>query len=135
MGYLSIITSFLPDIFKGNYTKVIIAVLTAVIIGFGYYYISSLKEERNEALSAINSITKEFNDLYDADERLKKDFKEKEAYYKHSIDVLNKKHDNEMKRLKVSLSIKRKVENVKDEDDGDVAPILNDVLDSLRMYK
>lgn len=112
-----------------------------IILAIGIYIfiltnkLDSALEEKKQAENNIILITNEFYRLNDLKDQLEKDIIDQKLYHAYTVKVLKQRHDLELHRTTEMVKIKEGIRNVKEEDDGPVANILNDTLESLRLYK
>jgi hypothetical protein len=117
-----------------NPTHYILILLVAMLV-VQYKYNDSLKEDLKTSKINTAMVAKEFYDLHDGHEVLKVQYDDQEQYYKESIELLNINHKEEIVRATKITSIKTRIEDVKDEDDGNISNILSNTLDALRLYE
>jgi len=135
MNWWSIAFSF----FKTDLGKQILGgigiALTALVV---MLYINNIKGERDNAIEdkkeAENNvvlISREFELLYNIHTSLEKDYSEQQKYHEYSINLLNEQHLKDLKLITQVTKIKTEIENVTDENDGAIAPILSTTLDAI----
>jgi len=135
MFEISAIISF----FKSGMGKVVI--IGTVVLGIGTYIfiltnkLDSALEEKKYAENNVILITTEFDRLYDLQTQLEADVIKQQQDHEYALVVLKKRHKREILRTTELTKINEGIKNVKPEDDGTVANILNDTLDALRVYK
>ena len=129
------------DFFKTDLGKQILGggliVLVIVVVSI---YIKMLKgdiqdeiEARKDAENNVVLISREFELLYQTHSSLEQDYSEQQKFHKYSIELLNEQHLKDLRLITQVTKIKTEIENVTDENDGAIAPILNTTLDAIRL--
>ena len=139
MNWFSIIFSFFKtDLGK----KVGYGAVIGIAVGGALLYVSILKGEikdekelRKMAENNVVLLAKDFNLLHDKHANLVNEYELQGRHHKYAIDLLNEKHKKDVERVVLTTKIKEDIKNVKDEDDGEIANVLSDTLDALRLYK
>lgn len=115
--------------------------LALVVLSVGTYIyvlngkLESATKDKKYAEDNVLLVTTEFNRLYDLQAKLEADVAKQEKDHAYEISVLKKRHKRELIRTTELAKINEGIKNVKPEDDGPVANVLNDTLDALRVYE
>ncbi len=122
----------------GAYGKIIgIGVLVASVLGYWWYLTSSLdsaREAQKYAEDNVILVTYEFDRLYGAHTKLIGDAEKQVELHKASVVALKKAQKVELARAIKLAEIRGRINNVREEDDGNVSRVLSDTLDALRLY-
>lgn len=127
------------DFFKTDFGKQVVGGIGVVLLILsGWWYVNSIKGERDDALNAqkdaennVVLISREFELLYETHSSLENEFVEQGKYHKYSINLLNEIHSKDLEQMERITIIKTEIKNVKDEDDGEISNVLNATLDAI----
>ena len=111
----------------------------AVLVVLIYWYILQTRlenalEAKQYAEDNVVLVTTEFDRLYDRYGELTSVYDKEVASNAQTVNRLNVLHAKELERVIATTTIKTKIKDVKDEDDGNVSNILSTTLDALRLY-
>lgn len=115
--------------------------IALVVLSIGAYIyvlngkLDSAIEDKKYAENNVLLVTAEFDRLYDLQTELEADVAKQEKDHAYEIGILKLRHKQELIRTTELAKINEGIKNVKEEDDGPVANVLNDTLDALRVYK
>lgn len=118
--------------FIKNFELIAVGIVSSMLIGFGIY-IEHLKANLKQAEANTMLVVREFDTLYNTHNKLVINYDVQTKLHKDSIILIKQKHKAQVQQLKIVIKIKTEIANVKDKDDGFIAPILSSTIDALRL--
>lgn len=113
--------------------QVIIGFVFLVAVIGGYLYVQNLKNQLSEAENNVALIAREFETVYSEYEHLEVEYGEQSKQHMYAMQILKDQHLQELRFREKIVKIKTEIENVKEEDDGDLSNVLRATLNALRV--
>lgn len=113
----------------------VITLVSLLVIGYLKYQLQTSEHDRKQAELNTQLVVSEFDTLYKSNQDLKEDYENNKEIYQYNMQLLQDKHKQDLKLVSGLSKITTEIKNVTKENDGEIANVLSDTLNSLRMLK
>ena len=121
--------------FKQNLTTVVSGILFALAILYHFYTVDNLETELVATKNVVAVVTYEYEKALGTAKHNADELNKVQSDYFITLEEIDKKHQDDLDRVKESYTIIERTRNVSEEDDGNVSNITNSTLDALRMLR